>query len=153
MIGSRGDDWLSASNNGSDDFLYGRDGDDTLWGGGTRSSDYLDGGPGDDHLLALVEGGVMVGGPGDDVFEFFGSDFKGGEIRDFTKGEDKISLEGLRDSFGLGVLPSELDALLRNSTGNELDLSQLDPILYAGYGSITLNVPVSTLDTSDFILD
>lgn len=32
----------------------------------------------------------MVGGPGDDVFEFFGSDFEAGEIRDFTKGEDKI---------------------------------------------------------------
>ena len=43
-------------------------------GGGRGSSDYLNGGPGDDHLLAIGEGGVMVGGPRDDVFEFFGSE-------------------------------------------------------------------------------
>ena len=55
--------------------------------GGGDAPDHLDGGIGDDRLVALTHGGVLVGGPGDDTFEY-----TGGEIVDFTKGEDTIEL-------------------------------------------------------------
>ena len=87
----------------------------------------------------------MEGGPGNDIFEYLGSEFTGGEIKDFTKGEDRIQLTDLN------VDAAQLARLLRNSSGNELDLGRLG----AGFedvGTITLNVDVSTLDASDFIL-
>lgn len=41
--------------------------------------------------------------------------------------------------------------MLRNSTGNVLDLSLLGAG-FEDFGEITLNVPVSTLDASDFVI-
>ena len=144
VIGSPYDDRIDASGNGRRDVLDGGGGNDTLRGG----SDYADslfGGAGDDHLVAFTHGGIMEGGPGNDIFQYVGSTFTGGEIKDFTKGEDRIRLTDLNVDAG------QLDELLRNSSGNELDLSRLG----AGFeelGTITLNVDVSTLETSDFIL-
>ena len=144
VIGSQYDDRIDAAGNGSRDVLDGGGGNDTLRGG----SDYPDslfGGAGDDLLVAYAHGGIMEGGPGNDIFQYVGSAFTGGEIKDFTKGEDRIRLTDLN------VDAVQLDELLRNSSGNELDLGRLG----AGFedlGTITLNVDVSTLETSDFIL-
>ena len=87
----------------------------------------------------------MEGGPGNDVFAYAGGRFSGGEINDFTEDEDRIELTSLN------VPEGQLEQLLRNTTGHELDLSRLG----AGFehlGTITLNVEVATLDTSGFIL-
>ncbi len=142
--GSPHDDRIDAAGNGRRDFLGGGGGNDTLRGG-SGHDDYLNGGVGDDRLVAFTHGGTMEGGPGDDIFQYAGDEFTGGEIKDFTKGEDRIQLTDLN------VNAARLERLLRDSSGNELELSRLG----AGFedlGSITLNVDVSTLDTSDFIL-
>ncbi len=146
VIGSAGNDHLDAADNGSIDGLQGGAGDDTLRGGGAGGPDHLDGGIGDDHLVALTHG-ELVGGPGDDTFELSGSEFSGGEIVDFTKGEDTIELA----FSNADVSASALDNLLRNSTGNVLHLSLLGPG-FKDFGELTLNVPVSTLDASDFVI-
>ena len=70
-----------------------------------------------------------------------------GEIRDFTRGEDMIVL----DFYNGAVSNADLENMLDGSSGNVLDLSLLGAE-FADFGSITLNVPVSTLDTSDFII-
>ena len=147
VIGSAGDDRLSATNNGRVDHLFGEGGDDTLRGGGFDHPDLLDGGAGDDHLLALSHGGTMTGGPGDDLFEYSGSRFSGGEVTDFTKGQDAIVF----DFFVGDISMSDLNTMLRNSQGNVLDLSLLGPG-FDDFGKLALNVPVSTLDASDFII-
>ena len=144
VVGSPYDDRIDAAGNGRQDVVDGGDGNDTLIGGSDHA-DYLIGGAGDDRLVAFTHGGIMEGGPGNDIFHYAGGAFSGGEIKDFTKGEDRIRLTDLN------VDAVQLDDLLRNSSGNELDLSRLG----AGFedlGTITLNVDVSTLDTSDFIL-
>ena len=93
-------------------------GNDTLRGGGSGGPDHLDGGIGDDHLLALTHGGEMVGGPGSDTFEYSGNEFSGGEIEDFTKGDDMI-----RFAFSdADVSVADLNNMLRNSSANVLDL-------------------------------
>ena len=147
VIGSAGDDRLSATNNGRVDRLFGEGGDDTLRGGGFDHPDLLDGGAGDDHLLALSHGGTMTGGPGDDLFEYSGSRFSGGEVTDFTKGQDTIVF----DFFVGDISTSDLNTMLRNSQGNVLDLSLLGSG-FEDFGELALNVPVSTLDASDFII-
>ena len=76
VIGSAGDDDLDAADNESIDGLQGGGGNDTLRGGGA-DPDHLDGGAGDDHLLACTHGGVMVGGPGNDTFEYSGTEGRG----------------------------------------------------------------------------
>ena len=73
-------------------------------------------------------------------------------ILDFTKGEDKIDLSDLTDSAGLNVYSFEIEDMLANSQGNQLDFSKMGP-LWEGYGILTLNVHVTTLDASDFIID
>ena len=143
LVGSEHDDVLDSTNDRAE-ALFGDDGDDTLWGGG---GDSLFGDSGDDHLLALWEGGVMEGGPGNDIFEFYGGQFTGGEIEDFTKGEDKIAF----DFFVGDVSAASLDSMLQGSRGNVLDLSLLGPG-FEEFGELTLNVSVSTLDASDFII-
>ena len=147
VIGSAGNDHLDAADNGSIDGLQGGAGDDTLRGGGSGGPDHLDGGIGDDHLLALIHGGEMVGGPGKDTFEFSGGGFSGGEILDFTKGEDTIELA----FSNAEVSGSDLGNVLRNSTGNVLDLSLLG-LGFEDFGELMLNVPVSMLDASDFVI-
>ena len=146
VIGSAGDDHLDAADNGSIDGLQGGAGNDTLRGGGD-GPDHLDGGGGDDHLLALNHGGEMVGGPGNDTFEYSGNEFSGGEIEDFTKGDDMIKF-AFSDA---DVSVADLNNMLRNSSGNVLDLSLLGPG-FEDFGELTLNVPVSTLDASDFVI-
>ena len=96
--------------------------------------------------MALTHG-ELVGGPGDDTFEFFGGEFSSGEIIDFTKGEDTIELA----FSNAEVSASDLSNMLRNSTGNVLDLSLLGPG-FEDFGELMLNVPVSTLDASDFLI-
>lgn len=147
VVGSNRDDDLDAAENGSVDGLFGEDGDDTLSGGGLEP-DLLDGGNGDDHLLAFEEGGIMNGGAGNDLFEFYGSKFRGGEIEDFTTGEDKIGFDFSVED----ITTSDLNNMLRGSTGNVLDLSLLGQG-FADFGALTLNVPVSTLSASDFIIE
>ena len=146
VIGSAGNDHLDAADNGSIDGLQGGAGNDTLRGGGSGGLDHLDGGIGDDHLVALTHG-ELVGGPGDDTFELAGGEFSGGEIVDFTKGEDTIELA----FSNAEVSASDLSSLLRNSTGNVLDLSLLGAG-FEDFGELVLNVPVSTLDASDFVI-
>ena len=90
---------------------------------------------------------MLIGGPGDDTFEYHGSQFSGGEIEDFTKGEDTIAFA----FSNAEVSAADLDNMLRNSTGNVLDLSLLGPE-FEDFGELTLNVPVSTLDASDFVI-
>ena len=53
----------------------------------------------------------MVGGPGNDIFEYSGSQFSGGEIEDFTKGEDTITFA----FSNADVRSADLDNLLRNA--------------------------------------
>ena len=146
--GSQGNDELDATNNGRFDALFGEGGNDTLLGGGGGHPDHLEGGPGDDHLRAHSDGGTMVGGPGNDIFEYYGPRFAGGEIQDFTKGEDKIKFD-----FGESGLIEEddLGRLLRSSQGNVLSLELLGAG-FEDFGNLTLNVSVSTLSVSDFII-
>ncbi len=146
VIGSAGNDDLDAADNGSIDGLQGGAGNDTLRGGGD-GPDHLDGGIGDDHLLALNHGGEMVGGPGNDTFEYAGSEFSGGGILDFAKGEDTIAFA----FSNAQVSAADLRDLLRNSTGNVLELSLLGSG-FEDFGQLVLNVPVSTLDASDFVI-
>ena len=144
IVGSPHDDQLEAGGNGRHDVLDGGEGNDTLRGGEDRA-DYLIGGGGNDRLVATTHGGIMEGGPGADVFAYAGGRLSGGEIKDFTKGEDRIELASLN------VPEGQLEQLLRNTAGHELDLSRLG----AGFehlGTLTLNVEVATLDTADFIL-
>ena len=118
LVGSPHDDRLEAGGNGRHDVLDGGHGNDTLRGG-IDDADYLIGGAGDDRLVALEHGGIMEGGAGNDIFEYAGSDFTGGEIKDFTKGEDRIQLTELN------VDAAQFARLLRSSSGNELDLGRL----------------------------
>ena len=90
---------------------------------------------------------MLVGGPGDDTFAYAGSEFSSGEIRDFTKGEDTIELAFSHADVSAGDLAN----LLRSSTGNVLDLSLLGAG-FEDFGDIALNVPVSTLGASDFVI-
>ncbi|MDE0002630.1 MAG: calcium-binding protein, partial [Rhodospirillaceae bacterium] len=146
VIGSPGNDDLRAAYNDSSDSLFGGSGNDKLVGGGFEHhpADYLDGGPGDDRLQTVGHG-TVVGGPGKDVFDYLG-EFYGGEIKDFTKGEDRIGFV-----FASDVNEADLDNMLRNSSGNVLSLSLLGPE-FESFGDLTINVPVSTLDASDFII-
>ena len=146
VTGSAGDDVLRGVYNDSADSLFGGSGDDKLVGGGFEHHppDDLNGGPGDDRLQTVGRG-TVTGGPGNDVFDYLG-EFYGGEIKDFTKGEDKIEFV-----FANDVSDADLNRMLRNSSGNVLDLGLLGPE-FANFGELTLNVPVSTLDASDFII-
>ena len=151
VIGSRYDDKIDVADiqiRPQQHSVYGGPGDDQLWG---YKVDRLSGGPGDDTLISH-RGGVVEGGPGADTFDFFGGGFEGGEILDFTKGEDKIDLSDLTDSAGLNVYSFEIEDMLANSQDNQLDFSKMGP-LWEDYGILTLNVPVATLDASDFIID
>ena len=147
--GSEAADELDATNNGRFDALFGAGGNDTLSGGGAGHSDHLEGGPDDDHLRAHSHGGTMVGGPGEDIFEYYGGRFTGGEIQDFTKGEDKIAFDF--GTFGR-IGDDDLDRLLHLSEGNVLRLALLGTG-FEDFGDLTLNVPVSTLSASDFIIE
>ena len=132
--------------------VLGSPGDDLIVGNSAQVN-YLDGRGGDDRLV-LPHGGTMVGGAGEDTFVFAHEEFTIGEIRDFTKGEDKIALEFSffdEDFNYVEVDETRVDRMLRESEGNVLDFSQLGPE-FEGFGSVTLNVSVSTLDSSDFIL-
>ena len=61
-------------------------------------------------------------------------------------GEDLIAFD-----FNGDVSTSDLNNMLTGSRGNVLDLSLLGPE-FADFHDIFLNVPVSTLDASDFII-
>lgn len=149
IIGSDHDDELDGRDDRQSNVLSGGRGDDILFGGGHDHPDRLQGGPGADHLQARKHPGVMEGGPGADRFEYFGRQMDSdGEIVDFTKGEDLIVFD-----FSNGdVSEADLDAMLQGSNGNRLDLSLLGPE-FAEFGDIELNVQVSTLSVSDFIIE
>ncbi|GHC56414.1 serine hydrolase [Neogemmobacter tilapiae] len=79
---------------GGDDRLAGGRGDDRLAGG--EGADRLWGRAGDDRLVGGSGADVLTGGQGADVFVF---DAAGPRdlIRDFVRGEDRLSLAGLTD--------------------------------------------------------
>ena len=64
--------------------------------------------------------------------------------------EREAGLGEARDVNG-AVSNADLENMLDGSSGNILDLSLLGAE-FADFGSVTLNVPVSTLDASDFII-
>ena len=114
----------------------------SIFGGAT-----LNGGDGDDTLLAIAAD-TLIGGPGRDRFAF-GELTDGATVRDFTKGEDKIVIVHTED--WVYISQDDLDLMLRFSDGNVLSLELLG-IGFEDAGEATLNVPVSTLDASDFIV-
>ena len=118
VVGSDEDDELDGTGNARVDYLFGRDGDDLLQGGDPVAGDYLDGEEGNDHLR-MQSGGILVGGLGADVFELYGDTFYAGEIKDFTKGEDKIKLD-----FDGKITSRNIERLL-TSEGSVLDLELL----------------------------
>ena len=83
----------------------------------------------------------------DTAREYAGSEFSGGGILDFAKGEDTIAFA----FSNAQVSAADLRNLLRNSTGNVLELSLLGAG-FEDFGQLVLNVPVSTLDASDFVI-
>jgi len=116
----------------------GRAGDDTIYGGfgkdflrGGRGNDYLDGGLGNDRLNGgrgddtLVGGSGndrLKGGDGSDIFVFNpANDFEGRDVvRDFTVGEDLISLD-------LGnILKADPNVLSASGNVDSLEFSDLD---------------------------
>ena len=120
-----------------DDFIVG-----SIVGGAT-----INGGAGDDQLLGFAAD-TLTGGPGSDVFSF-GQLTDGATVRDFKKGEDKILIVHTED--WVYISQDDLDLMLRFSDGNVLSLELLG-IGFEDAGEVTLNVPVSTLDASDFII-
>ena len=73
--------------------LVGGTGDDTLTGGSRALYNLLNGGDGDDTLIARGWGeNVLIGGPGEDVFDMT-HDSKA-KIMDFQDGIDKIKITG-----------------------------------------------------------
>lgn len=114
----------------------------SIFGGAT-----LNGGGGDDTLIAIAAD-TLIGGPGRDRFTF-GESSDGITVKDFTKGEDKILL--IHTKSWVHISQDDLDLMLRFSDGNVLSLE----LLGTGFedaGEVTLNVPVSELDASDFII-
>lgn len=78
LLGTSGDDVLSAEGLGSDAYaIEGYDGDDTLTGGdgddvisGGAGSNALSGGSGNDHIISTGFFENLYGGDGDDIYEF-----------------------------------------------------------------------------------
>ncbi len=120
-----------------DDFMVG-----SIVGGAT-----LNGGAGDDTLLAITAD-TLIGGAGSDKFAFSEST-SGATVRDFKKGEDKILIVHTED--WVYISQDDLDLMLRFSNDNVLSLELLG-IGFEDAGEVTLNVPVSELDASDFIV-
>lgn len=120
LIGGEGNDYLdggtgidSLDGGSGEDILFGRGGRDYLFGG--TGHDYLDGGGGRDTLIGGDGSDILVGGGGKDTlaggnggvngdafidwFVWRNPNQIGDTVQDFTKGLDKIVLNG--GTFGL----------------------------------------------------
>jgi Ca2+-binding RTX toxin-like protein len=130
VMGGSGDDILFGR--AGDDFLSGEAGADTLKGGagndilsGGDGQDHLNGGAGDDQLSGGFGDDTLIGGAGADTFIFNGGQ---DTIRDFTSGEDQITLgpnlwTGLTSAADLLFFYGSLDAtgaLIAFETGDTL---------------------------------
>ncbi|MGI0479296.1 calcium-binding protein [Geminocystis sp. CENA526] len=122
LIGGAGNDYLdggdgndSLDGGSGDDRLFGRGGRDYLFGG--TGHDYLDGGGGRDTLIGGDGSDILVGGGGRDTlaggnggvngdafidwFVWRNTNHIGDTVLDFTKGLDKIVLNGNANNFDL----------------------------------------------------
>ena len=130
VMGGSGDDILFGR--AGDDFLSGEAGADTLKGGagndilsGGDGQDHLNGGAGDDQLSGGFGDDTLIGDAGADTFIFNGGQ---DTIRDFTSGEDQITLgpnlwTGLTSAADLLFFYGSLDvsgAVIAFETGDTL---------------------------------
>lgn len=129
LYGGNGSDTINGQN--QNDVIYGEDGNDSLHG--WHGQDLVYGGSGDDTLSAFGTGGTshLIGGSGNDIFKF---DYVNGTrnwytsspiiIDDFTKGEDKIRLDGIPlTGFyigGVNILGSPDDLSAQYLAGQDL---------------------------------
>lgn len=153
LVGGKGDKLYGGA--GNDSFLnpfggasiYGEAGNDFIHGGpvyrAAGITTYADGGAGDDTFSGLIK--EVVGGKGADTFgciifynayPFGGSDCK---IKDFKKGEDKISFQGqnemgLSERISFAGLDDDGDGRLETGEGGR-------------FGSLDLAVTVTKAGT------
>lgn len=137
LYGGAGNDGFSNPLGGAS--IYGEAGDDVISGGpvyrAAGITTYADGGAGNDQFFGRIK--EVVGGKGSDTFGciiFYNAYGQGGadcKIRDFKKGEDKISFEG-QNNMGLSAqisfqgLDTDGDGRLENGEGGRfgaLDLA------------------------------
>jgi Ca2+-binding RTX toxin-like protein len=104
--GNDGTDFLFGE--GGNDFLDGGSGTDFLSGGakddiliGNLANDVIDGGDGNDLIVGGDAADVLTGGADFDKFQYFTPTEGGDLIKDFTVGEDKITI--LASGFGGGL--------------------------------------------------
>ena len=101
---------------------------------GTSGNDRLDGGAGNDVIVGLGGNDTIIGGAGDDnLVGDGGNDGRGDDtfvfeaghgndtIWDFTKGEDKISLEGVTNFKDITILDIGDDAFIEWGSDNNPD--------------------------------
>ena len=137
IIGSQGNDWLSASTGNST--IFGRNGNDTIFGG--AGDDLLFGGAGND---AISSGGyrqetgkgsdTINGGKGDDWIDGGGRSGRDGWV-DFADAPDLFLFERAGDGFGRDVLEGFND--------------ENDRIVFDGYSRDDLIAPV-VIDTRPY---
>lgn len=129
-----GDSSLNATSGGNDK-LYGGLGADTLYGGG--GNDTLFGHSGNDLLVGGNGTDALTGGAGRDIFVFL-ADTGYNLVRDFTSGEDVLSINGG------GTINSFADLDIRSATaGTFIDLGNNEGITLSG-------IDASSLSSADF---
>ncbi|TFH84739.1 VWA domain-containing protein [Billgrantia azerbaijanica] len=151
LTGTDADDIISGGNaedtlsglDGADE-LYGENGDNQLFGDegidrlfGGRGNDFLDGGEGDDFLYGEQGDDTLTGGGGADQFWIEKS---GGTetITDFTIGEDRIGVSGIKQVTGFG----DID-IVQDGADAVLD--------FKGVQAVLVNVVGSSLSADDFL--
>ena len=177
LYGGAGNDGFSNPLGGAS--IYGEAGDDQISGGpvyrGAGITRYADGGDGNDQFSGLIK--EVAGGKGADTFgciifynayPFGGADCK---IRDFHKGEDKISFEGqnnmgLSERISFAGLDDDGDGRLETGEGGRFGSLDLAVSVTRGgtriIGTVypdspephkyTLDIPkVTNLDADDFL--
>ncbi|MEO0926320.1 MAG: hypothetical protein AAFY63_10680, partial [Cyanobacteria bacterium J06643_13] len=164
LFGGNGNDLLDGGNN--QDRLVGDDGNDSLFGG--TDNDRLEGGNGNDSLyganpnnfeVQLGEQDTLIGGAGEDLFilgdenQVYYNDRNPNTegstdyafIEDFNPAQDRIQLQGDRNSYRLSLYP--------DGRGNTLaNLFYLEPGATPERVGILQNIPSGlTLDNSAFV--
>lgn len=132
---SGGDGNDSLAGNLGNDGLNGDGGDDLLFGG--QGDDILTGGDGSDRLSGDLGRDILIGGFGNDEFILRTAAAESNPnladiIADFTPGQDRIALTGVRTSEGVVTLPEGL---------------LLIPTTLAGLPGISIQLPAPPADT------